>query len=77
MHYGKNFRCLNFGAKNAAPTKKRYARVYSIHEAIKVKNSGTFGWANGQMQSKLVRTTALQRLVNSNYEKKFHCGMKE
>ena len=34
------FRCLNFGAKNAALTKKRYARVYSIHEAIKVKISG-------------------------------------
>ena len=34
------FHCLNFGTKNAALTKKRYARVYSIHEAIKVKISG-------------------------------------
>ena len=40
LHSEIIFRCLNFGAKNAALTKKRYARVYSIHEAIKVKISG-------------------------------------
>ena len=39
-HYGIIFRFLNFGAKNAAFTKHRYARVYSIHEAIRVKISG-------------------------------------
>ena len=40
-HRRINYHCLNFGAKNAALTKKRYVRVYSIHEAIKV------GWADG------------------------------
>ena len=39
-YYEIIFHCLNFGAKNAALTKKRYARVYSIHETIKVITSG-------------------------------------
>ena len=33
--------------------------------------AGTFGWANGQMESKQIRTTALQRAANSNHEKIF------